>query len=513
MITSGLMNKRAVSFLALAIAVAGVLSPITAGAAAPPSWGPVTTLTPAGSNADEPRIAVSDDGTRATAVWWRVEGGSSVIQSKSAVITGNTAVWGAVTTISAPGENASGPQVAISADGTRATVVWTRPSGGSYRVESASAVISGSTAVWGPVSTLSTIGGSAEDPHVALSDDGSTATATWRRLDGEDYVVQSASAVINGTIATWGAAIDLSESGVVSLMPQVAVSASGALATVVWFSYDGSDSVIRSVSATVSGGVASWGTITDISATGQTADNPQVSLSDAGTRATVVWVTTKGSAVTIESASATISSNAADWGEVTQLSTSNRTFFGVQVALSSDGAKATAAWFGSDGNSAVESASAMISGSVATWSVPVVLSNPAQDALAAQVDLSDDGATALAIWQWFDGADSVIQVAWASVTDGVAMWGAPVTLSAPGESASAPAVGLSNSGDLATAVWWRSDGTSSLVQSASYGAPSSLPATGSSITNLLVLAACAVVVGALLSLRAARRPARRAVGS
>lgn len=513
MITSGLMKKRVVSLLPLAIAAAGVLSSSTVGAAAPPSWGPVTTLTPPGSNADEPRIALSDDGTRATAAWWRVEGGSAVIQSRSAVISGNTAVWGAVTTLSATGENASSPQVALSADGTRATVVWTRPSEGRYQVQSASAVISGGSAVWGPVNAVSTIGDNAEDPHVALSDDGSTAVAVWRRLDGENDVVQSASAAINGTIATWGAAIDLSESGVVSLMPQVALSASGALATVVWFSYDGSDSVIRSVSAAVSGDIASWGTITDISAVGQTADKPQVSLSDAGTHATAVWVTTKGSDVTIESASATVSGTVAEWGAVSQLSNSDRTFFGVQVALSSDGTKATAVWFGSDGNSVVESASAMINGSVATWSAPAVLSNTAQDALIAQVATSDDGGRALAIWQWFDGADSVIQVAWASVSDGIGTWGTPATLSTPGESASAPDVELSSQGALATALWWRSDGTNSLVQSASFGAPSSLPATGASITSLLVLAGFAVVVGALLLLGVGRRPNWRAVRS
>ena len=182
------------------------------------------------------QVVVSADGTRATAIWADT-GGTGSVRSASAIIAGNIATWGAAQTVS---DNAWSPRVGMSADGTRATMVWElEASDGDYQIQSASATISGTSADWGPASTLDLDepGLYSEGPDVGVSADGTRATAVWCRRDedGEVDLVQAASANIAGNISDWGAATTLArdcfgyDGG-----PQVRVSASGGRATAVW---------------------------------------------------------------------------------------------------------------------------------------------------------------------------------------------------------------------------------------------------------------------------------------
>lgn len=138
-----------------------------------------------------------------TAVWYRFDGSRNIIQSRSATISGNTTTWGAVTTdLSVSGQNAQGAKIALSSDGTRAAAVWFRGGvvdGLKQIIQSRSAVISGNIATWSTVATdLSASGQDANLPQMALSSDGTRATAVWFRFDGSKNIIQSSSAKGDG---------------------------------------------------------------------------------------------------------------------------------------------------------------------------------------------------------------------------------------------------------------------------------------------------------------------------
>ena len=106
------------------------------------NWDTVSNISAGGANAYNPQITLSSDGTMATAAWSRHDGSNTIIQSRSATISGNTATWGATTTdLSASGEDAGNPKVTLSSDGTMATAVWFRNDGSNNIIQSRSATI------------------------------------------------------------------------------------------------------------------------------------------------------------------------------------------------------------------------------------------------------------------------------------------------------------------------------------------------------------------------------------
>jgi LPXTG-motif cell wall-anchored protein len=129
---------------------------------------------------------------------WTGDGSNFIVQSASATITGSTATWSTATDLSAPGQNSNDPRVALSADGTKATALWTRFDGSNAIVQSVSATITGSAAAWSsPAVDLSAPGQQANDSQLALSADGTKATAVWTRPDSTfTGIVQSVSATI-----------------------------------------------------------------------------------------------------------------------------------------------------------------------------------------------------------------------------------------------------------------------------------------------------------------------------
>ena len=95
-------------------------------------------------------MVLSADGTKATAIWTSYDGSSTIVQSVSATITGSTATWSTVANLSAPGQYAFGPQVVLSADGTTATAIWSSYDG--------SSTITGYTVTGTPAATCTTTG-------------------------------------------------------------------------------------------------------------------------------------------------------------------------------------------------------------------------------------------------------------------------------------------------------------------------------------------------------------------
>ena len=253
--------------LGLSITAVGTVAALDLG-----SWSPPTTLSAAGTQTQAQQIALSADGSRATAVWHQGAMGSRKVQSAAATISGNSAQWSAAADLSVPGLEGIDPRVAVSGDGTRATAVWYYDKDGTYWVvQAASATIDGNNATWGPPVDLSVTGRNASMPDIGLSADGSRATVVWTRYNGSRNIVQSVSGVIDGVTASWSSPVDLSLGGSDALYPQVAMSQDGSRATAVW--YRGiMTGTVQSASATVSGTNATWSGPVDLSAAGTPLD-------------------------------------------------------------------------------------------------------------------------------------------------------------------------------------------------------------------------------------------------
>jgi hypothetical protein len=78
--------------------------------------------------------------------------------------------------------------------------------------------------------------------------------------------------------------------------------------------------------------------------------------------------------------------------------------------MSTDGTKAVAIWLRSDGtNDLVQTKRATIAAGVATWGSVVTLSGAGQDAEFPQVALSSTGSAAVAAWDRSNGTKTVVQ--------------------------------------------------------------------------------------------------------
>ena len=99
------------------------------------------------------------------------------------------------------------------------------------------------------------------------------------------------------------------------------------------------------------------------------------------------------------------------------------------------------------------------------WSPPQNLSAPASVAAYPQITSSSDGTKLTAIWYRSNGTHNIIQTA--SSTDGGTTWTTPQNLSATGHDAFRPQIVSSSNGTTLTAIWEHNSGPGWIVQSAS----------------------------------------------
>ncbi len=448
--------QRSISIL-LFFASALVLTNLaTQGTALAASWSTPINI----SGADSPegaQVAVSADGTKAIAVWNRRH---YEVKARVATISDGGVSWGSVVDLSPTTNAAEYAKVAISSDGSKATAVWTRDG----IIESKSATISDNTATWGDLSSLSNPTYWATCPEIALSANGTMSTAAWYSNES-NIIVQTSSASISGNSANWGLVTNLSDDGQNADNVKVAVSSDGTMATAIWGRSDGTNFITQSRSATILGNAANWGSVTDLSESGHYSYTYRIALSSDGTMATALWSLDNGSNRIIQTKSATITNNAADWGSTTSLSAPGNDATYSNVALSSDGKTAIAIWERSNGtNTIIQSASASIATNLASWSSVQDLTSD-YDSEISSVVLSSDGTKAFAIWDANISSDYISQSVIADLSEGSANWGSISNISASGVQSYSPAISLSSAGNAAVAVWLGNDGSDSYVQS------------------------------------------------
>ena len=213
-------------------------------------------------------IAVSATGL-ATAVWYWLNGGNSVVEASTAQGEG---AWSTPRAVSQINNDWTAPKVTVDPTGL-ATVVWTRSNGSNIIVQASRSLAGGAFAA--PVD-LSTAGNDASNPQVTVSDSG-LATAVWSRFNGATHVVQASTAQDAGI---WSTAADLSSLAYNALDPHLAVSPTG-LVTVIW---KGTSRVQFSSSQ----GGGAWSTPADVSP-GTLASAMQIAVDSFGL-ITAVWL-------------------------------------------------------------------------------------------------------------------------------------------------------------------------------------------------------------------------------
>ena len=236
-------------------------------------------LSSTGGNSVEPQVAVAPDGAT-TVTWRRNNGTNTIVQAATRPAGSNT--FAAPQDLSNTGQNSYYPQLAVAPDGAT-TVVWTRYNGASPNnlIIQAATRPAGSNTFAAP-QDLSSTGQNADRPQVVVTADGST-TVTWNRYDGSGNIIQTATRPAGSN--TFAAPQDLSSTGGNAVEPQLAVAPDGAT-TVTWSRFNGTNTIIQA--ATRPAGSNTFAAPQDLSSTGQDAADTQVAVAPDGA-ITIVW--------------------------------------------------------------------------------------------------------------------------------------------------------------------------------------------------------------------------------
>jgi glycosyl hydrolase family 26 len=405
-------------------------------------------LSGAAEMAAGPDVAVAPDGT-ATVVWSARSSSEFRVFARRIAPDGTP---GATQQLSASGQDALAPQVAVAPDG-RATVVWMRHDGDNFRIQARRMTPAGA-----PEEATRTLSGAGQDaaaPQLDVAPDGE-ATVVWKRWDGSHYLVQVRRVAPDGT--SEAAAQRLSEPKRDAVEPQVAVAGDGT-ATVVWSRFDGEDSIVQTRQVADDGTLEE--SVDDLSALGESAIQPQVDVGPGGT-ATVIWNRFDGASWIVQSRR--IAPTGELEGSVQNVSAAGGSAAEPQLAVDFAGA-ATVAWDRFDGSSFIVQAR-RLDPTGAPAGAAINLSAAGRDAADPRLALAPDG-DATVLWSRFDGSHWIVQRRDLG-TDG--SLGVLDTLSAAGRNAGDPALAWGSEGTLAM-TWKRFAGSGDVVQAQTVPVP------------------------------------------
>lgn len=313
------------------------------------NWGPESAISAAQAIVTFPQIVLSSDGTRATAIWNQANG----VRSNSAVIAADgSAIWASNAVNNVVGATVSSlpPSLALSADGTTAVVVWVGSS--PFPAQLKSTQVNGTSAVWPSTATqLSAASSNTVPPKAALSADGTVAFAVFADKPASVTNIKGARIAIAGDQATITASALLSDGSVNTLAPQVALTSDGSVATAIWLRNAGTGAVTVQ-SRTMPTTLADLGTTAQLDTGASTTSGPTVRISTSGSRAAAAWTSQDPSSSNVvpRAASGTITGGTASWNTPQTLADA-ATASGVQLGASGDGATATAVWLLTSGGS------------------------------------------------------------------------------------------------------------------------------------------------------------------
>jgi hypothetical protein len=416
---------------------------------------PVNVSTP-GANAVEAKLVVDQAGM-AIAIWEIEDGALNFVQSSSRPAGG---AWSEPVTLSDAESNAYDPQITVDSTGL-VTALWEKENENENDVIQSRTSLSGET--WSPVEDISDANLDAAFPEITVDSTG-LVTAVWEGFDGQDKFIQSTTRPRGGS---WSEVENISPESQLSERVKIQADAAG-MVTAIWIATDETGNTIQSSYRPVSG---VWSLPENVSAAPTDFTlRPQISVGSSG-QAIAVWGIRDSGSDVIKSS---FRNSDGDWLGPTTLSASGQHAKRPQVTVDPSGL-ATAIWLRADDNGSDDIVQSSTSLNGGAWSSPVNLTQPGFDAGVPQI-IVDSSGQVTAIWRREDvnGDDDLIQTS-TRPRDG--QWSTPVTLSVQGERSFDPQVAQDLSGNL-TALWTRNDvGNDDIVQSSFYNVPIITPIT------------------------------------
>jgi hypothetical protein len=199
------------------------------------TWGTVATLSSRDASGSlEPRVVAEKNGDM-LAVWSRTV--DTIAMVETATRSAATGAWSKARRLSAAGQNALAPRVAVDGRGY-GVVVWTGSTASGLDVGAVTRLPGRS---WAKPTVITGVVSGPLSPAVALDERGD-ALAAWSHSAGTGSRIQAAY-LLRGT-TSWSAVRSLSDPGLDAITPQVGLDADGDGA-VVWARYGGATFVIQ----------------------------------------------------------------------------------------------------------------------------------------------------------------------------------------------------------------------------------------------------------------------------
>jgi hypothetical protein len=243
---------------------------------------PVQDLNVPGPIGPQPQLGVDADGD-AVFAWLHWDGATNRVQARARSAVGTL---GPVKTLSAIGEQATAPELAVESDGD-ALFTWNAGD----RIQARKRTAAGT---FGSVQTVGPVGLATDVPQVAIDADGDAVFA-WLRYDGANWRVQARGRANGGSLSP---VRNLSAPGLDAGWPRVDVDAGGD-AVVSWQRIDHGDvTVVQARQRTPGGALSAVQTLSDGEAT---AELPEVAVAPGGD-AVVTWQGVLGANTRIQAA-------------------------------------------------------------------------------------------------------------------------------------------------------------------------------------------------------------------
>ena len=363
-----------------------------------PRGGLTTTLglSPAGVDAEDPRLAISPDGSTSV-IWKNMRSWNRRVQIRTKRPGG---AFGPTQTLSGGRADATEDRIAAGPQG-QVAVAWAFGRAGRRAVQFRERPAGGQ---FEPVRTISPSGGGEIDPQIAYGPDG-TVTVTWELATGRDSI---AYARIRRPNAPFGQIIPLSLPQGRASDVMIATDPVTGVATVVWERVTGEGVCIQSRTVTPDGHL---GPIQDLSGISRHASDADIAVAPDGTT-TVLWEIDFTNRDMKTTQSRTRAAGASEWGPVETLtrrawnSAREATAPDVDdpvVAVSPDGTFA-AVW--KQNSAQGVRVQARIRPPGGPWAAPQWLSAPLREADEPRVTESAQGVFSV-IWKLATGAQVV----------------------------------------------------------------------------------------------------------
>ncbi len=287
-----------------------------------------------------------------------------------------------------------------------------------------------------PAIPISDAGEDAGNPQVAIDGEGN-AVAVWARFNGTNYIIQGST--FNSQTSSWSPSVDLSAAGQNADLPQLSINTSGK-AIAVWSIFNGNNDVIQT--AMTQTPTNTWSSAINLSKGEFNAQYPQVGVDNNGD-GVAIWekaLSNDPSSTFIEGA--LLKNNM--WSSPVPVSQIGVSSVSPRLAVNPLG-QAVAVWRSCSLSNGVIYGATFNQNS--GWSSPIQLSENGLSASIPQVGIDGQG-NAIAVWRRTNGVNFIIQAS--TLLNG--MWFPPINLSAPGFDADQPQIAVELDGQ-AIAAW------------------------------------------------------------